>query len=278
MRSGRRRRACRSRLRTVISPAPSAFGGRASSRTTWPPRRSSAASSTVTVRSDRSISFDRTLSSVVFPAPVPPATSRFIRSETDTRSSSAPSSVMPPTSTSASRSVTASEKRRTATIGPSTDAGGITAWSREPSGSRASTAGLARSIRSPRGAITRSTAAITARSSANATSVRSREPRRSIHTSDGPFTRTSVTSGSRSSRSIGPRPASASTASTIASGPASGATSGAIKEAAAVSGPRSRGTSDSSSRRTIRSVTPMIAPRLGATRGSIGPPDAEPGP
>ena len=66
--------------------------------------------------------------------------------------------------------------RRTATTGPSTAAGGITAWRRDPSGSRASTAGEARSRRSPSGAITRSTAATTASGPEKVTPLRDSDP------------------------------------------------------------------------------------------------------
>ena len=73
MRSGRMRRAFRSRSRIVISPVPSRLGGRVSSRTTCGCCScSSAASSIVTVRSAASIIRDRALSRVVLPEPVPP--------------------------------------------------------------------------------------------------------------------------------------------------------------------------------------------------------------
>ena len=78
-------------------------------------------------------------------------------------------------------------------LGESTATGGITAWRREPSAYRASTAGLARSMRSPSGAITRSTAATIASESANETVDCSRMPLRSTHISSQPLTRTSLT-------------------------------------------------------------------------------------
>ena len=62
----------------VISPLPSMFGGRLSSRTTcscW--SCSSAASSMVTMRSSSGMKEESTLSSVVLPVPVPPETMMF---------------------------------------------------------------------------------------------------------------------------------------------------------------------------------------------------------
>ena len=73
MRSGRIRSALRTRSRMVISPRPSMFGGRDSSRSTWSwCSWSSAASSIVTMRSSAGRNCDSTLSVVVLPEPVPP--------------------------------------------------------------------------------------------------------------------------------------------------------------------------------------------------------------
>ena len=83
MRSGRMRRALRTRSRIATSPWPSMFGGRDSRRTTcgcW--SRSSAASSIVTMRSSSGMNDDSTFSVVVFPAPVPPETRMFTRPRT----------------------------------------------------------------------------------------------------------------------------------------------------------------------------------------------------
>ncbi len=77
-RSGRMRSAARTSARTVTPPAPSALGGRASSRTTCGcASRSSAVSSMVTMRSVCGIDCDNALSNVVLPALVAPATRRF---------------------------------------------------------------------------------------------------------------------------------------------------------------------------------------------------------
>ena len=157
-----------------------------------------------------------------------------------------------------------------ATIGPSTAAGGITACSLDPSGSLASRAGLARSMRRPRGATTRSTAATIAAASGKLAVDRSSRPDRSSHTSFGPFTSTSVTFGSRSNRSIGPRPVRASTTSDTTPGPARGASSGTMAVAAAARAPRSKGTSESSRRPMIRSTALMPDPISCPRRRSSG--------
>ena len=154
--------------------------------------------------------------------------SMFSRCSTEVASTSLPSEETAPASSSASRSATAFTNLRIATTGPSTDAGGIIAWSLEPSSRRASTAGEALSIRSPSGAIRRRTIEMTSSSLRNATSVLSRFPPRSTHTSSYLFTRMSVTRMSWARCSSGPRPTIASTALATAPGPARGATSPTI--------------------------------------------------
>ena len=80
MRSGRIRRALRTRSVAVIAPLPSMFGGRVSSRTTWSCCScNSAASSIVTMRSVLEMKLDSVLSSVVLPEPVPPEMMMFSR-------------------------------------------------------------------------------------------------------------------------------------------------------------------------------------------------------
>ena len=75
IRSGRIRRALRTRSRMRTSPRPSLLAGRDSSRTTWGCWSwSSAASSMVTMRSRSGMNDDSTLRVVVLPVPVPPET------------------------------------------------------------------------------------------------------------------------------------------------------------------------------------------------------------
>ena len=83
IRSGRMRKALRTRSRVVTSPWPSMFGGRVSIRTTcgcW--SCSSAASSMVATRSSAGMNADRALSSVVLPLPVPPEMTMLTRALT----------------------------------------------------------------------------------------------------------------------------------------------------------------------------------------------------
>src|SRR5689334_19207322 len=87
IRSGRIRSAFRTSARIVTSPRPSTFGGRASNRTTCSCRNaSSAASSTVTIRSPSGIAPDSAFNVVVLPDPVPPLTNTDARQRTESRS------------------------------------------------------------------------------------------------------------------------------------------------------------------------------------------------
>ena len=101
IRSGRIRSAFTTSCLIVTSPRPSTFAGLDSSLTTWRwRRRSSAASSMVTIRSSPGIAPDRAPSVVVFPEPVPPLTSTAARAATHSASSSATSPGSVPSSTS----------------------------------------------------------------------------------------------------------------------------------------------------------------------------------
>ena len=89
--------------------------------------------------------------------------------------------------------------------------GGMTALTRDPSGRRASTIGLASSTRRPSGARMRSITCRRWASSWKRASTGAMRPARSTNTRSGPQTITSVTAGSRSSGSSGPRPSASST-------------------------------------------------------------------
>ncbi|CAB4965469.1 unannotated protein [freshwater metagenome] len=155
MRSGLMRSALRTRSRMEASPAPSAFAGRHSSRKIWRPgSRSSAASSIVTTRSSAGMNAATALSNVVFPAPAPPLTMMLHRDCTAHSSNFA----TPGEQTSGNWIVRAPNLRMVSS-GPSTESGGTTPLTREPSGSRASTIGDVRSMRKPSGATMRSRSA-----------------------------------------------------------------------------------------------------------------------
>jgi hypothetical protein len=226
IRSGRSLSACLRRTRIETSPAPSIFAGCDSRRTTCPEMVSSAASSTVTTRSVSSREAPRALRTVVFPAPVAPATRMLSLFATADSRRAAPSSRIAPCSTRASRSATDGENRLMATTGPSTAAGGMIAWSLDPSPRRASTAGDAASILRPSGVRSRLTRATSSSGDRNTTSDFSSTPARSTHTSSNPLTRTSLTVSSATSDSRGPRPTRESTTASRSLSRARGAISG----------------------------------------------------
>ena len=150
MRSGRIRKALRTRSRIVTSPRPSMLGGRDSMRTTWGCcSRSSAASSMVMMRSSSGMKLDSTFSVVVLPAPVPPDTSMLIRPRTQDSRNFVTGSDIVPKDTRSAASYGSAANLRIVSEGPSTASGGMIAFTREPSGRRASTYGDASSMRRP---------------------------------------------------------------------------------------------------------------------------------
>ncbi len=180
IRSGRMRRALRTRSRIVISPLPSMFGGRVSSRTTcscwsW----SSAASSIVTIRSSPGMKADSAFSSVVLPVPVPPEMRMFsFPLDAAVRSTPAFGESVP----IATRSSIVNGSRanlRMVSDGPFSDSGGMIALTRLPSGRRASTSGELSSMRRPTRETMRSMIRRTCLSSRNVDGVRSILPSRS---------------------------------------------------------------------------------------------------
>jgi hypothetical protein len=257
IRSGLSLRAWRSSERIVTSPAPSTLAGCDSNRMMCPDMLSSAASSTVMIRSVGPTVAASAFSTVVFPAPVAPATRMLSRCSTAEPSKSAPSLSTEPCSTSASRSATEGENLRIATTGPSTAAGGMIACNLEPSPRRASTAGEAVSILRPRGVMRRLTRVMSSSGERNTNPECSRTPDRSTHTSSNAFTSTSLTVSSATSDSSGPSPTSASTAISMSSGWASGATSGCNRAAACRRECLSRGWSEDTREATIRSTAPI---------------------
>ena len=149
---------------------------------------------------------DSTLSIVVLPVPVPPVTSTFSppRTQADTRSATAGVSV--PSSTRSSTCSGSRENLRIVSIGPSTESGGITAFTREPSASRASTIGDDSSMRRPTWPTMRSMTRRRWSSEKNRESVSTMTPLRSTKIGAVELTITSLTVGSARKRSIGPKP------------------------------------------------------------------------
>ena len=147
MRSGRMRSELRTRSRIETSPLPSTFDGRASSVTTcgcW--SRSSALSSTVMMRSPGGTAADIAFSSVVLPAPVPPAMTTLSLPSTTARRSCVVGLSIEFISVSWS-SVNRRGKRRIVIVGPRSASGGMITLTRSPVGRRASTIGLDSSTR-----------------------------------------------------------------------------------------------------------------------------------
>ncbi len=154
---------------------------------------------------------DSTPSSVVFPELVPPETTTFIRPRTHAERNASIRGPRLPFATSSSGRRGTAENLRTVTHGPRSERGGTIAWTRLPSGSRASAHGDDSSTRTPRGPTMRSIRCRTDSSPSNSPpGTLSSRPFRSTYTSSGPLTMTSVTSGSRNSGSIGPNPTTSS--------------------------------------------------------------------
>ena len=133
----------------LIPPWPSELGSRSSNATTfgcrswnWS-RPSSSARSTVMSRSCGGISLASARSSVVFPAFVAPAIMMFFRAATAAAQERGQPSVMVPLPTRSARKTLPSRARRIETPGRRQTS--MTADSREPSGSRRSSCGLAES-------------------------------------------------------------------------------------------------------------------------------------
>ena len=214
IRSGRIRSALMTNSLCRTAPLPSTFGGRHSSRTTCECFIcNSAESSMVTIRSRSSIKPDITFSKVVLPAPVPPETMMFSRACTAPFRTSSIGSVSALLRSRSSANSGFEPNLRIERMGPSTASGGIMTLTREPSFKRASTIGEDSSTRLPTADTILSITCIRCRSSLKITVVFSSTPWRSTYTELQVFTRMSLTLGSCSSGSSGPRPKTSSSTS-----------------------------------------------------------------
>ncbi len=207
IRSGRIRNELRTRSRIRISPFPSMLGGRASRQSTcgcwsW----SSFASSIVTIRSSPGMNDDKTFSKVVLPVPVPPLTTTLSRPRTQQSVKCATCSLIVFIPTRSSTVNGSARNRRIVRNGPPIARGCTMQFTRDPSGRRASTIGVASSTRRPTWLTILSMIRRRCSSSTKRTSVAVIFPSRSMNTCSGPFTMISLIPGSRSSRSIGPYP------------------------------------------------------------------------
>src|SRR3972149_6544617 len=103
------------------------------------------------MRSSFGMNCDRTLSIVVLPEPVPPEMTALMREMTQALRNSTASAVIVPYSISWSMVIGLRANFRIVRSGPTSEIGGMTALTREPSGSRGSTYGPAPSMRPPGG-------------------------------------------------------------------------------------------------------------------------------
>ena len=183
IRSGRIRSAFRTRSRMRTSPSPSTFGGLDSSETTcrcW--SRSSAASSTVTIRSPSGIDAETAFRSVVLPVPVPPEIRMFSFPRTHSAMNCADCSVIVPSPLRSASDSASRANFRIVSDGPRRASGGMIALTRLPSGRRASTIGDDSSIRRPTWDTMRSMIRSRCASSRNDPSDSSSMPARSMKT------------------------------------------------------------------------------------------------
>ena len=134
----------------------------------------------VTIRSSSGMNDERMLSIVVLPEPVPPETKMLRRAFTQASRNSNISGVAVPKRTRSSTVNGVAENFRMVSTGPTSDSGGMMAFTREPSARRASTIGLDSSMRRPMGEMMRWMIFITCSSFWNVTLVSSRRPSRSM--------------------------------------------------------------------------------------------------
>ena len=157
------------------------FAGRDSSVITCFCRSwSSAASSTVMMRSSSGIADDSTFSVVVLPEPVPPEMRMLSLPRTHASRNWAHFGVSVPKRSRSSILKGSLRNFRIVSVGPETASGGMMAFTREPSGRRASTIGEASSMRRPMREMILSMIRSRCWSSTNAASVSTILPRRSM--------------------------------------------------------------------------------------------------
>ena len=205
IRSGRMRNALRTRSRILTSPRPSAFAGRDSRLTTcgccsW----SSAASSIVRMRSRSGMNDESTFSNVVLPVPVPPEISTLSLPRTAASNTWTNSSENVPKLTKSLAVNGSSANFRIVSTEPRSASGGMIAFTREPFGRRASTIGDDSSTRRPTADTILSMTWRYCSSSANARSVFSSSPLRSMKISSCPLHMISVIVASARGASSGP--------------------------------------------------------------------------
>ena len=225
IRLGRIRSASLTRSRSRISPVPSRPDCRVCSGTqSGCGKRSSQTSSAETTRSPPGIAAARQFRSVVFPAWVPPATSRLSPARTDASRNAAARGLRVPSSTrSESRPALSTNFRMLTALNPRLMPSSTTC-SRCPSGSIASTNGWLTSIRRPLDFSIRSTSSCTC-AVLSIRLVSSCRPLRAMKIRLGSLIQISSTAGSSRKGCSGPNPETRATSSpTRASTSGTGAT------------------------------------------------------
>ena len=219
---------------------------------------------------------ESTLSVVVLPEPVPPQIRIVQRARTARARKSASGAVSVPLAIRSSALKPRRRKRRIVSTGPSSASGGITTFTREPSGRRASHERLRLVDAAPqrREDPLDRVAQLGLDAEARA-EVCSSRPWRSTHAAAQPHTITSSTSGSASRGSSGPSPKersammSTSAARALSSStPASRSTSARMRACASTSGPSSPAPASSRSRSEPASPSRAAVRVAGSTSGS----------
>ena len=158
----------------------------------------------VMIRSSSGMKLESTFRNVVLPDPVPPVTSMFNRARTHSPRNSPISGEIVPRPIRSGMVSRRWANLRIVIAGPFSESGGMMAFTRDPSGSRASTIADDSSTRRPTWATILSRIRRRCPSLANCTSVGKIRPPRSMNISRWLFTMISVTVSSFRNREIGP--------------------------------------------------------------------------
>ena len=267
-RSGRIRKALRTRVVSGTSPTPSTFACRADSCTTCGWATASSRESSTMRRRWRSGAADSIAPSrTVLPEPVPPEMRRLARRETASAMRVTSGAGMNPSRTRSSRPKASGRGIRKLSTVTSPDSGGMTAFTRIPSGSRTSTSGEESSSLRPPEAASRTASARTSDSAPRLKGTGTRPSPKSAHTSRGPFTNTSVTPGRSSSGWSGPAPDSCAVSRATSSGSAAEPSTRPERRTAAATAASVRG--PGWSRRSLRIWATRAGSTHAASRGSV---------
>ena len=210
-------------------------------------------------------------SSTVFPEPVPPDMRRLARRETASAMRVTSGAGTNPSRTRSSRLKASGRGMRKLRTVTSPDSGGITAFTRIPSGSRTSTSGDESSSLRPPEAASRTASARTSDSAPRLRGTGTRPSPKSAHTSRGPLTNTSVTPGRSSRGWSGPAPESCAVRRATSSGSAAEPSTRPERRTAAATAVSVRG--PGWSRRSLRICATRAGSSQAASPGAVGAAD-----